>query len=104
MQYSIADVQQAAIANHTTGQVIAAPAAGHRIVVVGFYLSLDADGEFEFETGASTNLTGAIEVLGDTPTGAFSAMGVFHCAPAERLDLEATAAANGWVRYVVQRV
>ena len=102
MQHSINDVLQVSVAGHTTGQLIAAPAAGRRIVVVGFLIALDAAGEFYFENGTSgTDCSGPIEVLADTPVGAFSGMGVLALDEAQRLDIESTQACNGWIRYVI---
>lgn len=104
MTFSHNDILQVSVSGHTTGQLIAAPASGYRIVVVGFVLSLDANGELYFENGTSgTDASGAIEVLADTPFGAFSGSGVIALDEAQRLDIEATQACNGWIRYVVAR-
>lgn len=104
MTFTHNDILQVSVAGHTTGQLIAAPEAGRRILVVGFLISLDAAGEFYFENGTSgTDCSGPIEVLADTPVGAFSGMGVLALDESQRLDIESTQACNGWIRYVLAR-
>lgn len=100
MQFSVQDGDYVAISNVTTvTTIVAAPGAGYRIVVLGFQLSLDADGEYTW-TSAATPLMGTQELLADTPAGAFGQAGVLRCAPNEALRLTSSTAANGFVRYV----
>jgi hypothetical protein len=76
--------------------------AGMRIIVTGFFFSLDAAGEFNW-VRASTAIGGATEVVADTPIQAFdSPEGLFATGVGEPLSMLATTAANGWVRYRLQ--
>jgi hypothetical protein len=104
MQPATMDGASAPISDITTiTTIVAAPGAGYRIVVLGYKLQLDTDGEYLWSS-ASTALTGTMELAADAPDGAFFGAGIFACAPNETLRLTATTPANGWVRYVVQRV
>lgn len=100
MQHSVLDGGYAAITNVTTiATIVAAPGAGRRLVVLGFTLSLDAAGEATWSS-ASTALTGAMELVADTPLSAWSSAGVLLCAENEALRLTATTAANGFCRWI----
>lgn len=105
MRFSPNDCINAAITNISTNTIIvAAPGAGRRIVVLGYKLHLDTDGEYTW-LSAATALTGAMELTADTPDGAFcGSLGVLECGVNEALRLNPTQAANGWVRYAVERV
>lgn len=103
MQHSINDVRQASVSNVTAATtIVAAPGADYRIVVLGYLISLDADGEYTWSS-AGNALMGTQEVTADTPVGAFSTAGVLACNENELLRLTATTAANGFVRYVIVR-
>lgn len=101
MQHTVNDGGYVSIANITTvTTIVAAPGAGLRIVVLGYQLTLDADGEYAW-TSAATALMGTQELTGDTPVGAFCTVGVLRCAENEALRLTSSTAANGFVRYVI---
>jgi hypothetical protein len=103
MQFSVNDGASAPISNVTTiTTIVAAPGAGRRIVVLGYKLQLDTDGEYLWSSAADA-LTGTMELAEHVPDGAFAACGVLRCAENEALRLTATAAANGFVRYVTVR-
>lgn len=101
MDHGLYDALDAPIANITaTTAIVPAPGAGRRIVVLGYKLNLDADGEYLWES-AGNDLTGTMELVADTPDGAFCSLGIFTCRANEALNLTATTAANGWVRYII---
>jgi hypothetical protein len=79
--------------------LIAEPGATRKIIVLSWLLSLDAAGELSWYS-AGTALTGAMEVLADSPIGLSSPAGSLHCAAGAPLSLLATTAANGYIRYV----
>jgi hypothetical protein len=102
-QHSVNDPGYAAISNVTTStQLVAAPGAGFCVVVIGYKLQLDALGEYTLFS-AATAITGTMELAADTPDGAFCTSGILRCAENEALNLTATTAANGFVRYVIAR-
>lgn len=78
--------------------IVAEPGANRRIIVTGFYFSLDANGEFNWVNG-STAVGGATECLADSPQQAFDRSGLFSCSIGAPLSMLATTAANGWVKY-----
>lgn len=82
--------------------LVAEPGAGRRIIVLGWLVSLDAAGELSWYS-ASTAITGAMELLADSPIGMSSPLGALACAANEPLSLLGTTAANGYVRYVIAR-
>lgn len=103
MQFSALDGSSAAISNITSAtSIVTAPGAGLAIVVLGYKLQLDTDGEYTW-SDTTGNLTGTMELAADSPDGAFFAGGIFRCRDNEPLRLTATTAANGWVRYAVVR-
>lgn len=103
MEYSLQDVQHVAVANITTvTTIVAAPATGYRIIVLGYTLSVDAAGEILWSSAANS-LTGLVELVADTPMVVYSPTGVLKCNPAETLRLTSTTAANGHVSYIVRR-
>ena len=102
-QHSVNDPGYVAISNVTTStQLVAAPGADYRIVVLGYKLQLDTTGEYTLYS-AATALTGTMELAADTPDGAFCTAGILRCAENEALNLTATTAANGFLRYVIAR-
>ena len=73
---------------------------GKRIVVVFYVLSMDAAGEYNFQSDA-TALGGAMDLSADTPSGGSSSFGVLATAAGEDLKLLATQAANGHLTYIL---
>lgn len=98
------EVLWVAIANATGNDsvVLAAPGAGKRIVVLAYVLTLDAAGEFMFESSTGTALTGWIEVAADSVVGLSHSGGVLACAANQSLTISTTAAANGHLSYIIE--
>jgi hypothetical protein len=80
--------------------LIAEPGSGRRIVILGYTLSLDANGELSFYSGATAK-SGAMEVLADTPLCRDSEHGVLRCAVGEPFSMLATTACNGHIEYAI---
>jgi hypothetical protein len=98
LQHPQGTIHTAAIANVTTkAAIVAAPGTGRKIVVLSYTISLDAAGEFHFES-ASTDLMGLMELAADTPLVSNTPL---VCAANEALNLTATQAANGHISYIV---
>jgi hypothetical protein len=90
----------AAVANVSSStDIVAAPGAGMRVVVVDWLLTLDAAGEITWRQN-TTAITGAMEVAADTPVRG----GWLVLPPNAALNLLPTAAANGVVTYYVEHV
>jgi hypothetical protein len=87
----------AAVANDTT-EVVAAPAAGKAIQVVGGLVAASVAGAYTWKS-AATAKTGAVPIAAN---GAHPAP-LIRCAAAEALNVttDATAALEGWIEYVI---
>jgi|GEM_PF-4516173 len=99
MKFNGKTLGSAAISN-VMGQttIVAAPGAGRAIIVVGYHLSLDGAGEYQWHSG-STALTGAVELAADTPDAAQ----FLACGANEALKLTCTGApGNGHVSYYIE--
>jgi alcohol dehydrogenase YqhD (iron-dependent ADH family) len=90
----------AAVSNVSSStDIVAAPGAGKRVVVVSWVLTLDATGEVTWREG-TTPISGAMEIAADTPlSGQWLVL-----QPNTALNLLPTAAANGVVAYYVEQV
>jgi hypothetical protein len=98
LQHPQGTVKTFVIANVTTkAEQVPAPGAGYKVVVLSYTISLDAAGEFHWES-ASTDLMGIMELAADTPLVSNTPL---FCAENEALNLTATAAANGHGSYIV---
>lgn len=102
MLYSPRDVQRIPISNVSAStDLVAAPPAGSRILVLGYMLTSDAAGEITWRSN-TTPLSGAMEITADTPLADRDEHGVLACAAAQALNiLPVTAVVNGYLRYVV---
>ena len=91
-------VSTAAISNVTTkAEQVADPGDNFKIIVLSYTLTLDANGQYQWEAGTD-DLTGLVEVTADTPVVSNTPM---VCTASEALNLTATQAANGHFSYIV---
>lgn len=85
--------------------LVAAPGTGLRVYVVNFVIALDAAGSLKFTEGTGpTDLTGAIEVLADSPFQSAGGGEVVLQTNTANVKLgltTATGAPRGWLRYFV---
>lgn len=108
---SFGDIQSVSIANLTTASnLVAAPGANRRIVVMGMMLSLDAAGEITLATRNADDdgdvaLMGTMEITADTPlvVPVNPDVPLAKCLANRPLRFTASSAANGMLWYAVVR-
>ena len=100
------------VALSSSGDLIAAPGDNRKIIVLGWVLTLDTDGDtFKFQSGASTDKTGAMSkgsaVMAPVPEPPkkpeTSQWGIFKCEANEKLNVVMTGTGNltGIVHYYI---
>jgi hypothetical protein len=101
--FSPRDVLHVPVVNvSASSDLVAAPGAGRQIVVLGYMLTSDGNGEVTWRSG-TTAMSGAMEIIADTPLSDRDPdLGVLRCAANQALNLlPVTAVVNGYVRYAV---